>query len=77
MIILDGKIANRTDEITEEEWLEINKTNRDMELDLANKISQMLHAYSPSIDNEKKGRNLLHKLLLEKRLIIEELPNNV
>nr|WP_269148565.1 AbiH family protein [Enterococcus mundtii] len=54
-----------------------NKTNRDMELDLANKISQMLHAYSPSIDNEKKGRNLLHKLLLEKRLIIEELPNNV
>lgn len=44
-----------------------------MELDLANKISQMLHAYSPSIDNEKKGRNLLHKLLLEKRLIIEEI----
>ena len=50
-----------------------DKTNRDMELDLANKISQMLHAYSPSIDNEKKGRNLLHKLLLEKRLIIEEI----
>ena len=54
-----------------------NKTNKDMELDLSKKISQMLHAYSPSIDNEKKGRNLLHKLLLEKRLIIEELPNNV
>ncbi|MGM0309848.1 hypothetical protein IGK15_002973 [Enterococcus sp. AZ045] len=54
-----------------------NKTNRDMELDLANKISKLLHAYSPSIGNEKKGRNLLHKLLLEKRLIIEELPNNV
>ena len=54
-----------------------NKTNKDMELDLAKKISQMLYAYSPSIDNEKKGRNLLHKLLLEKRLIIEELPNNV
>lgn len=50
-----------------------DKTTRDMELDLASKISQLLHAYSPSIDNEKKGRNLLHKLLLEKRLIIEEI----
>lgn len=50
-----------------------NKTNKDMELDLAKKISQILHVYSPSIDNEKKGRNLLHKLLLEKRLIIEEI----
>ncbi|WP_232088660.1 AbiH family protein [Enterococcus hirae] len=50
-----------------------NKTTRDIELDLANKISQMLYAYSPSIDNKKKGRNLLHKLLLEKRLIIDEI----
>lgn len=44
-----------------------------MELDLAQKISKMLYAYSPSIDNPKKGKNLLHKLLLEKRLIIEEI----
>lgn len=44
-----------------------------MELDLANKISQMLHAYSSSIDNEKRGKYILHKLLLEKRLIIEEI----
>ncbi|MBK1999412.1 hypothetical protein JE040_11295 [Enterococcus xinjiangensis] len=50
-----------------------NYTREDMELDLAQKISKMLYAYSPSIDNPKKGKNLLHKLLLEKRLIIEEI----
>lgn len=44
-----------------------------MELDLAKKISKILHKYSPSIDNPKKGKNLLHKLLLEKRLIIKEI----
>lgn len=49
------------------------KTPEDMELELAGKISKMLHEYSPSIDNEKKGRNLTHKLLLEKRLIMEEI----
>ncbi|EGO8900114.1 hypothetical protein D5668_13380, partial [Enterococcus faecalis] len=47
-----------------------NKSKEDMELDLAKKISKMLHEYSPSIDNPKKGKNLLHKLILEKRLII-------
>lgn len=51
-----------------------NKTIEELESDLANKISRMLFDYSPSIDNEKKGRNLTHKLLLEKRLIIEEIP---
>ncbi|WP_341352409.1 AbiH family protein [Enterococcus hirae] len=50
-----------------------DKTEKDMELDLAEKISRMLYAYSPSIDNPKKGGNLQHKLLLEKRLIIEEI----
>lgn len=44
-----------------------------MELDLANRISQMLHIYSQSIDNKKRGRKLLHKLLLEERLIIKEI----
>lgn len=50
-----------------------DKTNEELEYDLASKISRMLFNYSPSIDNEKKGRNLTHKLLLEKRLIIEEI----
>lgn len=49
------------------------RIKEDMELDLAKKISKMLHEYSPSIDNPKKGKNLLHKLLLEKRLIIKEI----
>lgn len=44
-----------------------------MELDLSEKISKMLRTYGPSISNEKKANNLMHKLLLEKRLIIEEI----
>lgn len=51
------------------------KSSADMEFELATSISKMLHAYSPSIDNEKKGRNLMHKLLLEKRLIMSELDD--
>lgn len=43
----------------------------DMEQDLSTKISRLLEAYGESIDNEKKSDNLMHKLLLEKRLIIE------
>ena len=41
MIVLDGKIANRTDEITEEEWLEVNKTNRDMVQDYLDNQSDL------------------------------------
>ncbi|MEQ6207839.1 hypothetical protein [Enterococcus mundtii] len=48
-------------------------TNLDMELDLSKKISEMLKSYSPSIGNKNKANNLIHKLLLEKRLIIEEI----
>lgn len=48
-------------------------TKLDMELDLSKKISQMLNNYGPSIGNENKADNLMHKLLLEKRLIIEEI----
>lgn len=50
-----------------------NRTPKDMELELAERISKMLYDYSPSIDNEKRGRNLTHKLLLEKRLIMKEI----
>lgn len=44
-----------------------------MELDLADKISNLLYSYSESIDNIKRGKNLMHKLLLEKRLFIKEI----
>ncbi|WP_195961695.1 AbiH family protein [Enterococcus casseliflavus] len=51
------------------------RSSEDMEFELAANISKMLYDYSPSIDNEKKGRNLMHKLLLEKRLIMSELDD--
>nr|WP_242384861.1 AbiH family protein [Enterococcus faecalis] len=50
-------------------------TKEDMELDLADKISKLLYSYSESIDNIKRGKNLMHKLLLEKRLFIKEIAS--
>ena len=52
MIVLDGKIANRTDEITEEEWLEINKTNRDMVQDYLDNQYETTHMYVIREDTE-------------------------
>lgn len=51
-------------------------TKKVIELDLADKISKLLYNYSESIDNVKRGKNLLHKLLLEKRLLIKEIKDN-
>ncbi|RTK72976.1 hypothetical protein DRJ71_18680, partial [Enterococcus faecalis] len=51
-------------------------TKEVIELDLADKISKLLYNYSESIDNVKRGKNLLHKLLLEKRLLIKEIEDN-
>ncbi|HAP3847937.1 TPA: hypothetical protein IUT85_002602 [Enterococcus faecalis] len=50
-------------------------TKEAMELDLADKISKLLYSYSESIDNVKRGKNLMHKLLLEKRLFIKEITS--
>ena len=49
---MDGKIANRTDEITEEEWLEINKTNRDMVQDYLDNQYETTHMYVIREDTE-------------------------
>lgn len=50
-------------------------TKEAIELDLADKISKLLYSYSESIDNIKRGKNLMHKLLLEKRLFIKEITS--
>jgi hypothetical protein len=35
-------------------------------------VYRLINEYGESLDNENKGKNLLHKLLLEGRIIIEE-----
>lgn len=43
---------------------------------LANSINNLLVAYGATMDNPDHGKNLMHKLLLEGRLIIRGLPVN-
>ena len=43
---------------------------------LANSINNLLVAYGATMDNSDHGKNLMHKLLLEGRLIIRGLPVN-
>lgn len=45
--------------------------------ELMNNIVSLLDAYGKTMDNKDHGKNLLHKLLLEGRLIIKELPNDL
>lgn len=40
-MILDGKIAARTEEITDEEWLTVNKYNREMVQDYLDNQSDL------------------------------------
>ena len=52
----------------------INPTSRQ---DMVNKVLKLTSAYSESLDNQYHGKNLLHKLLLEKRLFITPLDDEL
>ena len=41
---------------------------------LANSINDLLVNYGATMDNKDHGKNLMHKLLLEGRLIIRGMP---
>lgn len=47
--------------------------NNKHRLDLANKINNLLVSYGATMDNKDHGKNIMHKLLLEGRLIIRGL----
>lgn len=49
-------------------------TNNERRSRLANSINDLLFAYGATMDNRDHGKNLMHKLLLEGRLIIRGLP---
>lgn len=48
--------------------------NNEWRTRLANSINDLLVAYGATMDNSEHGKNLMHKLLLEGRLIIRGLP---
>ena len=44
--------------------------NEEWRINLANSINDLLVAYGATMDNSDHGKNLMHKLLLEGRLIL-------
>lgn len=58
MIILDGKIAARTEEITDEEWLTVNKYNREMVQDYLDNQSDLSAKTRPAY---KSGLRIFFK----------------
>lgn len=50
------------------------RINNERRSRLANSINNLLLAYGATMDNSDHGKNLMHKLLLEGRLIIRGLP---
>ena len=57
-MILDGKIAARTEEITDEEWLTVNKYNREMVQDYLNNQSDLSAKTRPAY---KSGLRIFFK----------------
>ena len=53
---------------------ESETANNERRSRLANSINNLLVAYGATMDNSDHGKNLIHKLLLEGRLIIRGLP---
>lgn len=49
------------------------KANEIWRADLSNSVNDLLVAYGETMDNKEHGKNLLHKLILEGRLIIRGL----
>ena len=45
---MDGKIAKRTDDVTDEEWATINKVNRDMVQDYLDNQSELSPRTKPA-----------------------------
>ncbi|HAA9777094.1 TPA_asm: hypothetical protein GIM39_15250, partial [Listeria monocytogenes] len=41
--------------------------------ELSNAVQKLISRYGQSMDNKEKGKNLLHKLLLENRLTIKKI----
>lgn len=52
-----------------------NKTNLQLQKEIANLAIKLLTSYSNSIENLEHRKNMIHKLLIEDRLKIKEIKN--
>lgn len=54
-----------------------DKTSEEVRVETMSQVIKLLDAYGRTLDNKDHGNNLIHKLLIEGRLAVKELPDTV
>jgi hypothetical protein len=54
-----------------------DKTSEEVRVETMSQVIKLLDAYGRTLDNKDHGKNLIHKLLIEGRLAVKELPDAV
>lgn len=54
-----------------------DKTSGEVRVETMSQVIKLLDAYGRTLDNKDHGKNLIHKLLIEGRLAVKELPDTV
>lgn len=54
-----------------------DKTSEEVRVETMRQVIKLLDAYGRTLDNKDHGKNLIHKLLIEGRLAVKELPDTV
>ena len=49
---------------------------KNAQTEMFEKVNHLITTYGQTLDNKDHGRNLLHKLLLEGRLVIKQVPTD-
>lgn len=68
LVFLYKKYPNKSDKTVDEQAIRE---------DLYSRISHLLYEYGSTLDNKDHGKNLMHKLLLEQRLLIKDVDENI
>lgn len=53
------------------------KTSEEVRVETMSQVIKLLDAYGRTLDNKDHGKNLIHKLLIEGRLAVKELPDTM
>ncbi len=68
LVFLYKKYPNKSDKTVDEQAIRE---------DLYSRISHLLYEYGSTLDNKDHGKNLMHKLLIEQRLLIKDVDENI
>lgn len=68
LVFLYKKYPNKSDKTVDEQAIRE---------DLYSRISHLLYEYGSTLDNKDHGKNLMHKILLEQRLLIKDVDENI